>query len=53
MGCAVAISFTSFGASYGMAKSGIGIMASSILRPDMMIRSGWHKTAQNSLVLCH
>jgi len=39
MGCAAAIVFTSFGASYGMAKSSIGIMASSILRPDLIVRS--------------
>lgn len=39
MGCAAAIVFTCFGASYGMAKSSIGIMASSILRPDLIVRS--------------
>ncbi len=37
MGCASAIIFTVMGAGYGTAKSGIGIMASSILRPaDVM-----------------
>lgn len=39
MGCAAAIVFTCFGASYGMAKSSIGIMSSSILRPDLIVRS--------------
>ncbi|KIV97662.1 V-type ATPase, C subunit, variant [Exophiala mesophila] len=39
MGCASAIIFSCFGASYGTAKSGIGIMASGILRPDQMIKS--------------
>ncbi|KFY37254.1 hypothetical protein V494_04835 [Pseudogymnoascus sp. VKM F-4513 (FW-928)] len=39
MGCAAAIVFTSFGASYGMAKSSIGIMSSSILRPDLIVRN--------------
>ncbi|KFY01218.1 hypothetical protein V490_01015 [Pseudogymnoascus sp. VKM F-3557] len=39
MGCAAAIVFTCFGASYGMAKSSIGIMASSILRPDLIVRN--------------
>ncbi|KIW37433.1 V-type ATPase, C subunit [Exophiala oligosperma] len=39
MGCAVAIALTTFGASYGTAKSGIGVMAAGILRPDNMVRS--------------
>ncbi|KFY51269.1 hypothetical protein V497_09286 [Pseudogymnoascus sp. VKM F-4516 (FW-969)] len=39
MGCAAAIVFTCFGASYGMAKSSIGIMASSNLRPDLIVRN--------------
>ncbi|KAL2068158.1 hypothetical protein VTL71DRAFT_16256 [Oculimacula yallundae] len=39
MGCAVAMIFSSLGAAYGIAKSGIGISAVSVLRPDMMIRS--------------
>lgn len=29
----------SFGASYGMAKSGIGVMAMGILRPDRVMQS--------------
>lgn len=39
MGCAVAIIFTNFGAAYGTAKSGIGIAAATVLRPDQMARS--------------
>jgi len=39
MGCGVAMIFASLGAAYGIAKSGIGISAVSILRPDMMIRN--------------
>lgn len=39
MGCAVAMIFSSLGAAYGIAKSGIGISAVSVLRPDMMIRN--------------
>jgi len=39
MGCASAIIFCAFGASYGTAKSGVGIVASGVLRPDLMIKS--------------
>ncbi|THH09828.1 hypothetical protein EW145_g1730 [Phellinidium pouzarii] len=38
MGCTSAIVFTSIGASYGTAKSGVGISAMSVLRPDLMMR---------------
>ncbi|KAF8315579.1 putative CUP5-proteolipid subunit of the vacuolar H(+)-ATPase V0 sector [Clavulina sp. PMI_390] len=38
MGCTSAIVFTCIGASYGTAKSGVGISAMSVLRPDLMIR---------------
>ncbi|KAK5047730.1 H(+)-transporting V0 sector ATPase subunit c [Exophiala bonariae] len=38
MGCATAIIFTCFGASYGTAKSGIGIMSAGIYRPDQLIK---------------
>ncbi|KIX00914.1 V-type ATPase, C subunit [Rhinocladiella mackenziei CBS 650.93] len=34
MGCMASIALTSFGASYGTAKSGVGVMAAGILRPD-------------------
>lgn len=33
--------FSALGAAYGIAKSGIGISAVSILRPDMMVRSAF------------
>jgi V-type H+-transporting ATPase proteolipid subunit len=39
VGCAIAIIFANFGASYGMAKAGVGIMSSGVLRPDLLIRS--------------
>jgi hypothetical protein len=39
IGCAIAIVFANFGASYGMAKAGVGIMSSGVLRPDLLIRS--------------
>lgn len=39
MGCAFAMVLTSFGASYGMAKSGVGVMAVSVLRPDMIAKN--------------
>ena len=38
MGCTAAIVFTCLGASYGTAKSGVGISAMSVLRPDMMMK---------------
>jgi len=38
LGCTSAIVFTCFGASYGTAKSGVGISAMSVLRPDMMMK---------------
>ncbi|EPS44859.1 hypothetical protein H072_1180 [Dactylellina haptotyla CBS 200.50] len=39
MGCAVSIIFCAFGASYGTAKSGVGVVASGVLRPDMMVKN--------------
>lgn len=38
MGCTSAIVFTCIGASYGTAKSGVGISAMAVLRPDQMVR---------------
>ncbi|KAJ6622712.1 V-ATPase proteolipid subunit C-like domain-containing protein [Mycena sp. CBHHK59/15] len=38
MGCTSAIVFTCIGASYGTAKSGVGIAAMSVLRPDQMMK---------------
>jgi V-type H+-transporting ATPase proteolipid subunit len=39
MGCTSAIVFTCFGAAYGTAKSGVGITAMGVLRPDLIIKS--------------
>jgi len=39
MGCTAAIVFTCFGAAYGTAKSGVGVSAVSVLRPDMMVKN--------------
>ena len=39
MGCAIAMVLTAIGASYGMAKSGIGVMATGILQPDKVMQS--------------
>lgn len=39
LGCASAIIFTSFGAAYGTAKSGVGVCTSGILRPDLIVKS--------------
>merc|ERR1711939_83703 len=39
MGCATAIALTTFGASYGTAKAGVGVMSAGILRPDTIVRS--------------
>ncbi|KAJ7846845.1 hypothetical protein B0H14DRAFT_925026 [Mycena olivaceomarginata] len=38
MGCTSAIAFTCIGASYGTAKSGVGVAAMSVLRPDQMMK---------------
>ncbi|KAH3687018.1 hypothetical protein WICPIJ_001990 [Wickerhamomyces pijperi] len=39
IGCASAIVFTCFGAAYGTAKSGVGICATSVLRPDLLVKN--------------
>jgi V-type H+-transporting ATPase proteolipid subunit len=39
LGCAAAIIFSSFGAAYGTAKSGVGLAAMGVLRPDMVLRA--------------
>ncbi|KAK4940185.1 vacuolar ATPase V0 domain subunit c [Elasticomyces elasticus] len=38
MGCVSAIALTALGASYGTAKSGVGVMAVGVLRPDQTVR---------------
>ncbi|WVQ81023.1 V-type proton ATPase proteolipid subunit [Cryptococcus sp. DSM 104549] len=38
MGCTSAIVFTCIGAAYGTAKSGVGISAMAVLRPDLMMK---------------
>ncbi|KAG8743515.1 H(+)-transporting V0 sector ATPase subunit c [Ceratobasidium sp. 414] len=38
LGCTSAIVFTCIGASYGTAKSGVGISAMSVIRPDLMMK---------------
>merc|ERR1712169_166827 len=38
MGCTCAIVFTCLGASYGTAKSGVGIAAMGVLRPDLIVK---------------
>lgn len=42
MGCTAAIVFTCLGASYGTAKSGVGIAAMGVLRPDLIVKSMWN-----------
>merc|ERR1712169_101746 len=39
MGCTSAIVFTCFGAAYGTAKSGVGIAAMGVLRPDLIVEN--------------
>ena len=39
MGAASAIIFSSLGAAYGTAKSGTGIAAMSVMRPDLIMKS--------------
>ncbi|KAG1784924.1 V-type ATPase [Suillus fuscotomentosus] len=38
MGCTCSIVFACLGASYGTAKSGVGISAMGVLRPDLVMR---------------
>lgn len=48
MGCSMAMILSSMGAAYGIAKSGIGISAVSVMRPDMMVRSKcFHRRAEH------
>ncbi|CDH50392.1 vacuolar atp synthase 16 kda proteolipidsubunit [Lichtheimia corymbifera JMRC:FSU:9682] len=37
MGCTAAIVFSCLGAAYGTAKSGVGLSAMGVLRPDLLI----------------
>jgi V-type H+-transporting ATPase proteolipid subunit len=39
MGCTAAITFTCMGAAYGTAKSGVGITAMGVLRPDLIMKN--------------
>lgn len=39
MGCVCAIVFTCFGSAYGTAKAGVGVCATGVLRPDLIVRS--------------
>ncbi|EAZ63069.1 vacuolar ATPase V0 domain subunit c [Scheffersomyces stipitis CBS 6054] len=39
IGCAASIVFTCFGASYGTAKSGVGICATCVTRPDLLVKN--------------
>lgn len=48
MGCTSAIVFTCFGAAYGTAKSGVGISAMGVLRPDLIVKSK-HKLTSLSI----
>lgn len=50
MGCTASIVFTCLGASYGTAKSGVGIAAMGVLRPDLIVKSA--STTQANLGSC-
>ncbi|KAJ3414586.1 H(+)-transporting V0 sector ATPase subunit c [Chytridiales sp. JEL 0842] len=39
MGCTAAIVFSCFGAAYGTAKSGVGITAMGVMRPELIMKS--------------
>ncbi|KAI9188923.1 H(+)-transporting V0 sector ATPase subunit c [Blastocladiella emersonii ATCC 22665] len=39
MGCTAAIVFSCFGAAYGTAKSGVGISAMGVMRPEAIMKS--------------
>lgn len=51
MGCTAAIVFTCFGASYGTAKSGVGISAMGVLKPDLIVKSRLHRSRQTDIPL--
>ena len=42
MGCTAAIVFTCFGAAYGTAKAGVGVSATGVLRPDLIVKSMYY-----------
>jgi V-type H+-transporting ATPase proteolipid subunit len=46
IGCACSIVFTTFGASYGTAKSAGAIFQSGILRPDMLMQNTYEELEQ-------
>ncbi|KAJ7366311.1 hypothetical protein DFH08DRAFT_165545 [Mycena albidolilacea] len=59
MGCTSAIAFTYIGASYGTAKSGVGVAAMSVLRPDQMMKcvvplntATHHSSFSTTIVYC-
>jgi len=39
MGCAASLVFACLGAAYGTAKSGVGVAAMGVMRPDLVMRS--------------
>jgi len=39
IGCAAALVFTSLGAAYGTAKSGVGIASMGVMRPELVMKS--------------
>jgi len=39
MGCTSALVFACFGAAYGTAKSGVGVAAMGVMRPDLVMRN--------------
>lgn len=39
MGASAAVVFSAMGAAYGTAKSGVGIAAMSVMRPDLIMKS--------------
>lgn len=47
IGCACSIVFTTFGASYGTAKSAGAIFQSGILRPDMLMQNTYEEFNTN------
>lgn len=39
MGCMAAVVFTCMGAAYGTAKAGVGVCATGVIRPDLIVKS--------------
>lgn len=49
MGCTCAIVLTCLGAAYGTAKSGVGVTAMGVLRPDLIVKSEYSEDLHHQI----